>query len=544
MNQQESNQVTESDAMFDVWASVRTELCSPGQFFELEEIEVRGQLVKSWRNAPASLRDLWLQAAGHGDAEYLVYGEERWTYAEAHRDITSIVAWLQSNGIRQNDRVAIAMRNYPEWLLAYWATLAMGATVVGVNAWWVAEELSYGLNDAQPGVIICDEQRLERLEQIRGEIPDMHVVAVRCDRTLPDYAVDWSDLLGSDADLPEVDIDPEDDACIFYTSGTTGHPKGAQLTHRGCANNLMSSVFSNLAQITALTRMAGKEPSPPERTSVLITTPLFHVTANNVVAHTSTLLGNKLVLMYKWDAGDALRLIEREKVSAMSGVPVMAREVISHPDFARTDTSSLSSLGGGGAPLQPDLVKKIDGKSSAPVTGYGMTEVCGLASGIIGPFFLHRPDSVGPVLPVFDVRCVDAEGETLPAGERGEVLLRSAQVIKGYLNRPQDTAKTIVDGWLHTGDVGYLDERGLLYIVDRIKDMVLRGGENIYCAEVEAVLFQHDAVSEAAVFAVPDEMLGEEVGAAIYLESGATFDADAFRQYCSQHLAAYKIPRY
>jgi long-chain acyl-CoA synthetase len=531
--------------MYAELAQVRAELCGSGQPFEIEEIEVRGVVVKAWRNAAPSLRDLWLQSAAHADQDYLVYGEDRWTFAEAHEEVARIARWLSDHGIGQHDRVAIAMRNYPEWMLSYWAVLSLGAVVVGVNAWWVPEELSYGLKDAAPKLMICDAERLQRFEAIRSELPEMQIVAVRCEEPLPQHAVPWSEVLKAAAELPEAEIDPDDDACIFYTSGTTGHPKGARLTHRGCTNNVMSALFANMSQTVAMSRVSGEEAPATVKSATLLTTPLFHVTANNVIAQTNTLLGNKLVHMYKWDAAEAIRIIEREKITSMSGVPVMAREVLSHPDYAKADTSSLVSLGGGGAALQPDLVKKISDSSGAtPGSAFGMTEVCGLATGISGAYFHDRPDSVGPVLPVFDVKCIDTNGKALAVGERGEILLKGAQVIKGYLNRDDATAETIVDGWLHSGDIGYLDEDGFLYIVDRIKDMVLRGGENIYCAEVEAALFKYPGVSEAVVFAVPDDHLGEEVGAAIYAENGETISVPDLRAYCKEHLSAYKIPRY
>src|SRR6056297_207764 len=531
--------------MYAELAEVRAQLCAEGQPFEIEQVSVNGVSVKAWRNAAASLREIWQQAGGHGDADYLVYEDERITYAQA-QDITARIArWMADNGIQQGDRVAIAMRNYPEWLLCYWACVSIGAVVVGVNAWWVPEELAYALKDAAPRLMFADAERLERYTAVKAEVPAMQVVAVRCDASTQDSAVPFSEVLKAPPELPDVSIHPDDDACIFYTSGTTGHPKGAQLTHRGCTNNILSAIYSNLTQQLALAKAAGSEGTPGTRMCVLLTTPLFHVTANNVIAHTATLLGNKLVHMYRWDAGKALKLIEREKITSLSGVPVMARELLAHPDYEKTDTSSLTSLGGGGAAVQPDLVEKIaSGSSATAVSAFGMTEVCGLATGIVGKFFADRPDSVGPVLPVFDVRCMDATGNEVAAGELGEIQLKGAQVIKGYINRPEATAETIVDGWLRTGDIGYLDGDGFLYIVDRIKDMVLRGGENVYCAEVEAALFKHPDVAEVAVFAVPDDKLGEEVGAALFPREGATINADALRAYCREHLAAYKIPRY
>ncbi|MDC0361645.1 acyl--CoA ligase [Halioglobus sp.] len=531
--------------MYAELARVRAELCAEGQAFELKDIEINGVRVRSWKNAAATLRDFWLSTAGHGDATYLVYGDERWTYAESHEHVCRIARWLADNGVKPGDRVAIAMRNYPEWLLSYWAIVSIGAVAVGVNAWWVPEELAYGFNDSAPVVLICDRERLQRYNEIRNTCPAMMVVGVRCDDDLTEDETPWSEVLQSAADMPHVDIDSDADACIFYTSGTTGRPKGAQLTHRGCTNNIMSSLFGNLSQIQALSSMEGKEFGTGGTQSVLLTTPLFHVTANNVIAHTNSMLGGKLVFMYKWDAGEALKLVEREQITALSGVPVMSRELLAHPDFESTDTSSLKSLGGGGAPVHPDLVEKIGSKAKvAPAQGFGMTETCGLATGAFGPYLQDRPGSVGPAMPVFEIRIVDTDDQDLPNGEPGEVLLRSAQIISGYLNRPEATAETIVNGWLHTGDIGYLDEDNFLYIVDRAKDMVLRGGENIASGEVESVLYRYPGVTEAAVFSVPDEAMGEEVGVAIHLSEDATVSAEALREFSRGLLAAYKIPRY
>jgi long-chain acyl-CoA synthetase len=280
--------------------------------------------------------------------------------------------------------------------------------------------------------------------------------------------------------------------------------------------------------------------------AALITTPLFHVTANNCGAYAVTAGGGKLVLMYRWDAGEALRLIAREKITAMSGVPTMAREVINHPDFEKTDTSSLMTLGGGGAQLPPDLVAKIDGavKTARPNTGYGMTETCGIITAVSADFFVDKPESCGPAMPAFEAKCVDDDGNTVPTGQVGELWVKGAPVIKGYINRPDATAESITDGWLHTGDVARIDEDGFIFIVDRKKDMVLRGGENVYCAEVEAGIFRHPAVAEVTVFGVPDERLGEEVGAAVLLRPGVMASPEELREHLAGLMAKHKIPRY
>ena len=529
----------------EVW----NELIAPGSPFEITEVEVRGTRIKAYAAAPANLRQVWIASQQFADLDYLVYEDERITYAEAHRQVASIANWFVDHGVGSGDRVAIAMRNYPEWLLAYWATVSIGATVVGVNAWWIGPELVYGLNDSKPTVLIADSERLERAFEHIDELPAMTIVGVRIPGGVPSGVVEWRELTTGKGELPGADIDPDSDACIFYTSGTTGHPKGAQLTHRGCVNNLMNLAFWGNCLATLGVRLGTApppDPANPKPSAGLVTTPLFHVTANNCLAHGTTLNGGKLVHMYKWDALTALKLIERERITSFTGVPVMSRELISHPEFASHDTSSLLSVGGGGAQLQPDLVGKIDSsvRTARPGTGYGMTETCGIITSIGGDFFVDKPESCGPAMPNFDVKCVDDDGNTVPEGQIGELWVKGAPVIRGYLNRPDATAETITDGWLHTGDVARIDKDGFLFIVDRKKDMVLRGGENVYCAEVESAVFDHPAVSECSVFGVPDDRLGEEVGVAIFRNPGSEVSAVQIRAHCKERISNHKIPRY
>ena len=522
------------------------ELTSPGAPFEVETITVRGIDLRSFKLAPPNVRALWLSTAAYGERDYMVYENERLTYAQAHTQTAAIAAWLFDQGVKPGDRVAIAMRNYPEWLLIYWACVCVGVAVVGMNAWWVAEEMEYGLKDSAPMVLFADAERLARIAERPTMTSGIKVVGVRAEN-LPAGVIPWSQVVAHGGAMPEVAVDPDADACIFYTSGTTGFPKGAQLTHRGCIANLMNMMFSGQAQGLATQRATGVEP-PAEMPipAALLTTPLFHVTANNCGAYLVTAAGGKLVLMYRWDAGDALKLIEREKITAMSGVPVMSRELLAHPDFDSHDLSSLASLGGGGAQLQPDLVHKIDSqvKTARPNTGYGMTETCGIITSVAADFFIDKPDSVGPAMPTFEARCVDDAGHTVPAGEVGELWVKGAPVIKGYLNRPEATAESITDGWLHTGDVARVDEDGFIFIVDRKKDMVLRGGENVYCAEVESCIHRHPAVAECCAFGVPDPRLGEEVGVGVVLRPGQTLTATALREHCAMIMSKHKIPRY
>jgi long-chain acyl-CoA synthetase len=536
--------------MYDVLQGTIAAMTAPGEMFEIRETEIKGKPFRVWANAPGTMRDVWLSSQQFADREYLVYQDERMTYAEAHDQVARIANWMVDNGIQQHDRVAIAMRNYPEWMLAYWAIACIGAVPVGVNAWWVAEELKYGLEDSDVKLLVCDRERLARFEEIRDAFPEMTVVTVR-DEDSPAWATSWQETLQAEPALPEVNIAPGDDACIFYTSGTTGYPKGAQLTHYGCTNNIITTLFGNVSQLIAGATAMGEEPVNPfapdaPQSSAILATPLFHVTANNCVAQALTASGGKLVHTYKWDTAEVLRIIEEEKITNFSGVPTMCREIIMHPDFAQCDSSSLVVLGGGGAPVQPDLVEKIDeiGGGTQPAQGYGLTEVCGLFAGSCGVYLKDKPASAGRIAPIFDVKSVDAKGEELPAGETGEICIKGVQVIKGYLNKPEATAETIVDGWLHTGDIGYVDEKDFVFLVDRAKDMVLRGGENVYSSEVEAAVYKHPEVAECAVFSVPDERLGEEVGAAIFLAPGSDANADGIREFCKDKLAAFKIPRY
>ena len=540
--------------MIHHYLAARAELDAPGSPFATHMTTIRGVPAKSYVAAPPHMRAIWETTAVHGDKDYLVYEDERYSYAEIHAQVRKLAAHLVANGVAPGSRVAIAMRNYPEWVVGYWAGVSVGAAVVGMNAWWTPPEMEYALNDSEPRVLIADDERLERLAQMPTQ-RSMHIIAVRTERAIPGDGVRWSKVMemSDPGSLPDVSIDPDDDATIFYTSGTTGFPKGAQLTNRGSVHNIL-----NIAAMTTAVAMseqkaiaAGDVPPPPPAPPALpaafmAPTPLFHVTACNCILHPATLTGGKVVLMYKWDPGRALELIEREKVTNFSGVPTMSREMLMHPDWNKRDTSSLAGLGGGGAALQPDLVHKIAGalKHGQPSTGYGMTETHGIITANSSRWFVAKPESCGPAVPTLETKLVDEEGRDLPAGPNtvGVLCVRGSVTIKGYLNRAEATADTIKDGWLNTGDIARIDEDGFIYIVDRAKDMVIRGGENVYCSEVETAIYHHDAIAEACVFGIPEERLGEEVAAVLVLRPGAKLTEDELRQFLSSSLAKHKIP--
>ena len=530
------------------------ELTAPGGPFAWEIQDVRGVPTRVYRGAPPNGRAVWEVAAARG-GEYLVYGDERYSYADAAARVRSLAHHLRhDHGVGRGDRVVIAMRNHPEWVLSYWAITATGAAAVAVNAWWTTPELEFALADSAPVVAILDGERLERLAHLAGAPGAPPFILARHDGDLPAGACRWDDVVdaaGAPPALPPADIQPDDDACIFYTSGTTGPPKGARTTHRGSMHNLMNLGFLKVCGDAARARRLAERGLPPpthddDGHTSLLPVPLFHVTGCTCVLHPVTATGGRLVLMHRWDPAEALRLIERERVTHVTGVPTMSRELLRHPDWPHTDTSSLRSMGGGGAALQPDLVARIDSSLARgrPTTGYGLTETTGIATAINNEYYVAKPASVGPVVPCMEAKVVDGDGNEVATGRAGELLLRGPNVIKGYLNNPEATASAIVDGWFRTGDIAEIDADGWIHIKDRAKDIVIRGGENVHCAEVEAALHELDEVAEVAVFGVPDDRLGEEVAAAVVPAPGAALSEADLSAHLTGRLARFKHPRH
>lgn len=545
------------DRLKEAWS----ELTGEGGAFEVVTENVRGIPMRVFKSALPNMRSMWEMAALHGDKPYIVFEDEHYSYAEIGASVRALAHLLRDTyGVGSGDRVAVAMRNYPEWIISYWATISVGAAVVGMNAWWTGPELAYALEDSRPKVLIADQERLDavtpELAALRAEV-ELPIIAVRTEGALPDDTVRWQDVVHPEeapATLPEAVIDPDDDATIFYTSGTTGRPKGAQITHRGSVHNVFNLIFWTMVQGAADAKRPADdtgEVAPPliageGQTVFLAPTPLFHVTACNCLFHPATIAGGRLVLMYKWDAARALELIEREGVTNFSGVPTMGRELINHPDWSWRDHSSLKSIAGGGAPMQPDLVEKIGERlsGSAPSTGYGLTETSGVVTVNSAQYYTAKPVSCGPLVPTLEGKLVDELGRDLEPGPRviGQLCVRGPIVIKGYLNRPDATAEAIKDGWFNTGDIGLIDDDGFVTLVDRAKDMVIRGGENVYCSEVEAAIYRHPAVLEAAVFGVPDERLGEKVAAVIVTAHEGELDEDTLVKFIGEDLAKFKIP--
>ncbi|KNH02168.1 Long-chain-fatty-acid--CoA ligase [Qipengyuania citrea LAMA 915] len=529
-------------------AECRDRLTAPGERFEIETIDIRGVPTRVWKHAPTNMRQVAMAARTHGDRLFAIYEDERVTYEAWFRAVARMAAELRERGVAKGDRVALAMRNLPEWPVAFFAATTIGAICVPLNAWWTGPELAFGLANSGAKLLVCDAERWERIAPHRGELPDLeHALVSRSDAPL-EGAEQLEDLLGTPKDyaalpsaaLPQVDIDPEDEATIFYTSGTTGQPKGALGTHRNLCTNIMSSAYNGA--IAFLRR--GEEPPAPVQKVGLTVIPLFHVTACSAGLMGYVVAGHTMVFMHKWDPVKAFQLIEREKVNLTGGVPTIAWQLLEHPERANYDLSSLEAVAYGGAPAAPELVRKIHEEFGAlPANGWGMTETMATVTGHSSEDYLNRPDSCGPPVAVADLKIVGDDGVTeLPVGEVGELWARGPMVVKGYWNRPEATAETFVDGWVRTGDLARLDEEGWCYIVDRAKDMIIRGGENIYSSEVENVLYDHPAVTDAALVAIAHPTLGEEPAAVVHLAPGMSATEDELREWVAARLAKFKVP--
>jgi long-chain acyl-CoA synthetase len=525
------------------------ELTGPGGPFEVVEAEVLGIPMRVYAHAPTSMRALLETTAAHGDRDFLVYRDERYSFRDHLGIVAGMATWLRDHhGVAKGDRVAIGMRNYPEWLFTFWATQALGAVAVPLNAWWLGAELRYALEDSGTKVAVVDGERLVRLEGHLDGL-DLALVVSRHDRDLPAGVERWEDVLAGldrSVPLPPVDIDPDDDATILYTSGTTGQPKGAIGTQRNHITN-----FTNTALAGALAAVLAGTPAdpaaPPSPPAGLQTFPFFHIGGLSGL-YVLTGFGGKLVLQYKWDLEEALELIRREQITALSAVPTIVRQILESPLLEQYDLSSVAGISSGGAPVPPDLIRRIDqdfASKVSPANGYGLTETTSAIVMNAGQDYVERPDSVGRPVVVADVRVVDpGSGADQPSGSIGEIWFRGPNVVRGYWNKPEATAEAFTDGWFHTGDLGYVDDEGFLYVVDRMKDVVIRGGENVYCAEVEAVLFEHPAVADVAIVGVPHRSLGEEVAAVVVVKPGATATAGELQEHVAARLARFKVPEH
>jgi long-chain acyl-CoA synthetase len=526
-------------------------LTAPDGAFPLTEIVVDGQRLEMFDRDPRTMRDAFLATAAHADLTAIVYGEERWTYRDQWDEVVALAHGLRDElGVRKGDRVGLAMRNYPEFIFTFWATQLIGAVLVPYNGWLRTRELADLIEGSAPVVLVADQERIALLAEEELAAGGVRaVVGVRCEETPASRTpvTQYAGLLTraghgrtSPAVPPAAEVLPEDPATILYTSGTTGRPKGALHRHRNHSASLLNKLIRAMRVVPA----TGTEPAqvlPPAPSVKLMTFPMFHIAGMNTL-YTAAYSGHTLVLMYKWNAELAVDLVEREGANELSGPPFVIQTFLDAATPDR-DLSSLRMIGMGGSAASIQVVEAMKarfGDQVTPRTGYGLTETTSGVLSIPPTDFARHPDSVGRPLPTAHVAILGEDDSELPQGEVGEIAIRGPQVVSGYVDVPD--ADDFRNGWFHTGDLGRIDEEGLVYIVGRLKDVVIRGGENIYCAEVEAALTSHPDVLEAAAFGAPHPALGEELVAVARVRPHSDLTADRLRAFTAEHLAAFKVP--
>jgi len=533
------------------------QITGPGGAMEIVVEDVLGQPVQVYRRRMRSLRELMSQNATRTDTPFLVQGDRRFSLGEHDRIARRIARGLASIGIAKGDRVAVVSANNPEWVFTWWACAILGAICVPLNAWQKSEELSFALGDSACKVVIADRKRLDLITPILDDLPglvDIFLVGELDEGDLGvvrafDELCGGRDDPGEDPGMPAGDLDEDDILAILYTSGTTGRPKGATITHRQTIANLQNIICLGLAQVKAGVAVGVRGGEAGVQDASLLVVPLFHVTGCLATMVVNYATGGKLVLMPpgRFDPSAAMATIERERVTSIGGVPTVMWRIIESPDFADYDLSSVRRASYGGAPAAPELVDRIDQAfpklRKTLSTAYGLTETASVATALGGDDYFAHPSSCGRAVPTLELQIRDDEAREVPRGERGEIWIKGPTVmLRGYWNRPEVNADVLVDGWFRTGDIARQDEEGFVYIVDRAKDMIIRAGENIYCVEIENVLYDYPGVVDVAVVGVPHVQLGEEVKAVVHLKPGSQATAEDLRAHCRRHLADFKVP--
>ena len=535
-------------------AETHATLTAPPSMFEMEEADVFGHRIRVWKYAPASLRVILEASRARGDVPFIVYEDEVLTFDDHFRAVAHLATLLvERYGVQKGDRVAIAMRNFPEWSIAFWAAVAIGAIVVPLNAWWVGTELNYALADSGAKAILLDAERYGALAPFLPGLPLRGVIVTRlAEQELPAPTRRLESIIGEHGSyrsntsvaMPRRELRPDDGATILYTSGTTGRPKGALGSHRGACTSLMNGAVALARAKLRAGGTLGDLAKPVSPRAMLTVGPLFHVIACFSQLLPAVAGGAKLVLMRKWNAAHGFELIARERITNFSGVPTAMLQAVEEAQSGKLATGSIQMISYGGSPSPPELAARLMKAFPAvePATGYGLTETSAIVTMVVGRDCADHPASAGYPMPVVDVAIIAADGNEAQVGEIGEIRVRGPGVIKAYWNDPEATRATIVDGWLRTGDLGRLDEEGFLYVVDRAKDMIIRGGENVYCVEVENALLEHLAVKDAAVIGLPHPTLGEQVTAVVEIPQNDDVSEEELKRFLSTRLAAFKVP--
>lgn len=507
---------------------------------------VNGVEYKYYPKAPKTLVELLDQGRNHGDNEFLIYENERITFNQFFAQVDALAWQLQNTlNIKPGDRVAIAMRNYPEWMVAFAAIANAGAVIVPLNSWGQRAELEYGLTDSGAIAAIFDQQRYDFVASDLNRLGVKAIVARRekpLDAGVYDFAQLVNEAAGKKAQA--IETDTESVAMIMYTSGTTGNPKGAVANHRNICQGIYNFELAGITAAMCNGEVIGKmlERGFPSKT--LLSVPLFHVSGCHSVFLLSLRGGRAIVIMHKWDKIRALELVQSERITTVYAVPTMLMDMLEAPEWKNYETQSLFAFGAGGAAQPPRLAQQIFEQlpDSFPGTGYGMTETSATGFSATGAAYAYKPKSCGTITPIVEIRIVDENGNDVAQGQVGDIWLKSPGVVQGYWNKPEATAETFKNGWVVTGDVGYLDEEGFLFITDRSKDMVIRAGENIASIEVESAALAHNGIQEAAVFGLPDEKLGEELAIAVVLKPGVSLSETDIQAHIAGQLAKFKVP--
>lgn len=511
----------------------------------VEATEINGISYKHYPKAPKTLIELLSPGRAHGDAEFIVYQNERITYQQFFTQVDALAWQLQQLGLKKGERVAIAMRNYPEWMVAFAAIAYAGGVIVPLNSWGKAEELEYGLIDSGVTFAFFDQQRFDYISDNLENLSLTAIVA-RAEKQLATQAHHFTELVdqavGKMANHYELDTD--DLAMIMYTAGTTGEPKGAMVSHRNVCQAIYNFELAGIAAAMSngdvITKML--ERGFPAKT--LLAVPLFHVSGCHSVFLLSLRANRPIVIMHKWDVEQALQLIEKERITTVYAVPTMLMGLLEATQWEQYDTSSLFAFGAGGSAQPPHLAELIYQRlpDSFPGTGYGMTETSATGFASTGAAYAYKPRSCGTATPIVEVKIVNDSDVKVSQGSEGHIWLKSPGVVKGYWNKPEASRETFQEGWVKTGDIGYLDEEGFLFITDRSKDMVIRAGENISTSEVEAAVLAHPCIEEAAAFGLAHEKLGEELALAVVLKNKQHLNEQELITYLSGQLARFKIP--